>query len=182
MSNHSRSSTWLVGITSAAGLFSFTLVQSAHGLDARDFAVEVTATVEATPPQIQLQWPAGSLARGYTVARKLLRESRWTPLATPQGTSKGFLDTNIVAGAAYEYEVTQVNTDGVVAYGYCYAGLEVPFPSSRGRIVLVVDNSVAADLATELIQWENDAVGDGWTVLRHDVARTLPAPEIKALI
>src|SRR5262249_42875580 len=41
----------------------------------------------------------------------------------------------------------------------------------RGRVILFVDDSVAAALSAELARLKSDLVGDGWTVLRHDVPR-----------
>src|SRR5262249_8593251 len=43
----------------------------------------------------------------------------------------------------------------------------------RGKIILIVDQSVAADLTieTKLERLADDLRGDGWRVLRHDVAR-----------
>src|SRR5207248_5325533 len=46
----------------------------------------------------------------------------------------------------------------------------------------LVDNLYAADLANELQRLQQDLVGDGWTVLRHDVSRTDSASNIKRII
>ena len=46
----------------------------------------------------------------------------------------------------------------------------------------MVDDTHAPSLATELTRLQYDLVGDGWTVLRHDVARTSSVPSIKSLI
>jgi hypothetical protein len=148
----------------------------------QDYAVQVVAQVETAPPRIVLQWPLGSFATGYTVSRKLLGEQTWAALATLPAAATGFIDSNIVASAGYEYEIAQSNTDGLLAYGYIYAGMEVPFPEARGRIVLVVDSTYANDLAAELSQLQQDLVGDGWTVLRHDVLRAGAPGDVKALV
>jgi hypothetical protein len=62
------------------------------------------------------------------------------------------------------------------------AGIEVPLVESRGKVVLLVDRTQAAAIAAELTRLAQDLVGDGWTVLRHDVSPTDSVPSVKALI
>ena len=47
-------------------------------------------------------------------------------------------------------------------YGYTYSGIEVPVIEHRGKLVLVVDNTYAANLAPELDRLRQDMIGDGW--------------------
>ncbi len=84
-------------------------------------------------------------------------------------------------GATYEYQVIE-STSACKSYGYVYAGIQSPLIESRGKLVLVVDNTYAAELSEELVRLEQDLVGDGWTVLRHDVSRTATVPSVKAII
>ncbi len=58
----------------------------------------------------------------------------------------------------------------------------MPLVESRGKLVLVVDNTYAAQLAPELTRLQQDLAGDGWTVLRRDVARTDSPVSVKNLI
>lgn len=48
----------------------------------------------------------------------------------------------------------------------------LPMIEDRGIMLLIVDNTMAAPLATELARLEQDLVGDGWQVIRKDVPRT----------
>ena len=152
------------------------------GIEPADFAVQAVAQVSESPPQIRLSWTKASFATGYTVSRKLLNDQSWSQVATLPGASTTFTDPSVVSGAAYEYEIAQSNSDNVSAYGYVYAGIAAPFTSARGRVVLVVDNTYASELSSELARLQTDLVGDGWTVLRHDASRSAPPSEIKALI
>src|SRR5689334_13747219 len=93
-----------------------------------DFAVQLSAQVQSSPAQIVLQWPGSSFATGYTVSRKLRDDQAWATMATLGGGATAFSDPNVVLGAAYEYEVAETTVDGINAYGYIYAGTEVPFP------------------------------------------------------
>lgn len=74
-------------------------------------------------------------------------------------------------GGAYEYIVLKI-TSTYFGLGYIYVGIEAPLAESRGKAVLLVDNTQASSLAAELARLQQDLAGDGWTVLRHDVARS----------
>ena len=66
--------------------------------------------------------------------------------------------------------------------GYLYAGIEVPLVEARGKVVLLVDNILTSSLSNELVRLQQDLIGDGWTVLRHDVSRSDSVTNIKAFI
>jgi hypothetical protein len=84
-------------------------------------------------------------------------------------------------GKPYEYQVVRRTADHA-GYGYLYAGIEVPPVEDRGKLLLVVDQTYANELATELTQLQRDLVGDGWTPLRLDVQRTDSVLKVKDLI
>src|SRR5690242_4076501 len=138
---------WRLGLGGvvAAVLLSYSIVPL-FALDPQDFTVQVSAIVQAVPAQITLQWPTGPFASSYVVSRKLVDAQQWDVRSTLPGSATTFSDSNVVLGAAYEYQVQESQTDGTQAYGYIYAGIQVPFPGSRGRAILVVDSTYSADL------------------------------------
>ena len=151
------------GVLCAAWM-SVPLLCSAHP---RDYVVSVTATVQDSPGQIALQWPAYPSAASYRVYRA------WGEVAyltNSPGTITGWTDTNVTAGTVYEYQVLR-NSGSISAYGYTMSAIRRPMVDNRGKIVLVVDNTQAPALTNELERLQMDLVGDGWTVIRHDVAR-----------
>lgn len=157
----------------------------AQALESRDRAVLLEAQVQKGPPQIRVKWAAQPGATGYTISRKALAETAWRELAKLPGDAAGYSDRDIAAGTAYEYQVVRTasaGSDNVTGYGYLYAGLEAPVIEARGRLVLVVDATCATPLAAELARLEADLRGDGWQVLRHDVARTATPVDVRALI
>ncbi len=148
---------------------------------AADYAVQVTATVQTAPPQIALSWGSYSGATQYVVSRKTWTATTWgTAIATLAGSATGFTDTNVTAGTSYEYRVTRQAS--VSGYGYVASGISLPLVEDRGTVILVVDSTYASDLAAELDLLQQDVVGDGWSVIRHDVLRTASVPSVKALI
>jgi hypothetical protein len=157
----------------------------------KDTAVLVSAQVQSTPSaQITLTWPLDPNAAGYRVYRKSKNDATWgTPVATPGATAIAFVETT-VNGAAQEYRIEKDvviphptgTPEAYTAYGYIYAGVEVPPTLQRGKVILIVDSNLTTALWQELARLKQDLVGDGWLVLRHDVAQTATILSIKGLI
>lgn len=148
-----------------------------------DFSVQVSAKVQAVPPQIVLNWPQDGCAdrAAYTVYRKGPEDSWWgrgTPLPA---NATSFVDTNVLVGIPYEYQVVKANPH-YSAFGYLSAGIEIPMVEDRGKLLLLVDRTYEADLASELLRLEQDLTGDGWSVIRMEVNRNDPVIHVKDLI
>jgi hypothetical protein len=148
-----------------------------------EFSVQASATVQATPAQIVLNWPQDSylIPNSYTVYRKATSASTWGSGTTLPGTATSYADSSVTVGTAYEYQVIKV-TSQYTGYGYVYAGINVPLVESRGKLLLVVDNTYAANLTNELAQLQQDLLGDGWSVIRIDINRTDSPVTVKNLI
>jgi hypothetical protein len=157
-------------------------VNSHAETDPRLYAVEVSATVQAAPAQINLKWAADSNATSYTIYRKALSATAWTQLTTLAGAATTWSDQNVSNGSSYEYAITKSTAIGYQGTGYILAGINAAMTENRGKMILIVDNTHAAALATELARLQQDLVGDGWTVIRHDVSRTATPPQVKQLI
>ena len=157
-------------------------LQRGEALDPRLYAVEVSALAQTNPPRIILSWRADPDARSYTISRKALESSTWGPGVTLPGTATSYTDTAVQTGNAYEYKISKIAGDAYLGYGYIYAGLHAPLTEERGKLILIVDNRFSTDLASQLGRLEQDLVGDGWRVLRHDVAPETSPASVKALI
>lgn len=148
---------------------------------ASDYAVQVTAGVQNAPPRITLSWPAFAGATQHSVYRKAWGAMTWgAAAATLAGSATGYVDNGVTVGTKYEYQV--VRTASVTGYGYLATGIEVPLVEDRGKVILIVDATYAPDLGAELTRLQLDLAGDGWTVLRHDVAPNATVPSVKAFI
>jgi len=147
-----------------------------------DAVVRVRAEIRTSPALIKLVWTSvNTQPTGYSIWRKAKTSTAWgSPVATlPLGSASEYSDNTVAVGQAYEYRIRRTDTGGE---GYIFAGIEVPAQHQRGTLVLVVDNTHATALATELQRLEQDLIGDGWQVIRHDVAPTSTPPQVKALI
>jgi hypothetical protein len=141
----------------------------------RDYAVEISASVQTAPPQIQLFWLGDPNTISLDFYRRTPNTPDWGAPISLALNATNYVDTNVVVGSAWEYRVSKY-TGSVVGEGYIYAGMELPLVESRGKVIVIVDQTHAVSLATELARLQQDLVGDGWTVLRHDVARMAVDP------
>lgn len=159
------------------GLFAAT-----HRGGATAYAVQVSATVNSSPAQIALSWPASPVAaNGYAVSRRDPGAATWSPVVNLVGTAQGYTDTNVTAGRVYEYQVVRQSAN-LTAHGYVAAGINVPAADSRGRIILVIERSVAAALPAEINRLVRDLAGDGWTPVRREVGRDDPPASVREAI
>jgi|GEM_PF-2722462 len=153
----------------------------------QSYTVELQATVTDTP-SITIEWPKETGVTNYTVYRKQKTDTSWGSIRATVpfdagATTYTYVDTNISIGTGYEYQVIKhMPTTPVVAYGYIYAGVKLPVVESRGNIILIIDSSIEASLANEIVQLKTDLAGDGWTVRSHSVGRTDSVASVKALI
>jgi len=148
-----------------------------------EFSVQASAQVQANPPKIVLSWPQDTIGVpvSYTVFRKAPGAMKWGPGATLPGTSTTYVDNHVVVGTGYEYQIIKT-AHQYTGYGYVYAGINVPLTEDRGKLLLVVDSTYAANLANELNQLQQDLSGDGWTVIRNDVSRYTSPMNVRNLI
>ncbi len=140
-----------------------------------DRSVQLTAAVQNSPPRISLSWQPDANATGYTVYRKLRDASSWGVGAALPATATNHIDTTVSVGSAFEYRVVKTAvtpSTNYVGEGYLYSGIGVGFTDARGKALLIVERSVASPLAVELARLERDLVGDGWQVVRREVAST----------
>jgi len=159
------------------------------GVQGFDVAVQVSAQAQAAPPKIVLSWPVapseGVTYKSHTIYRKDPADNDWgKPIAVLPGTAEMFADSAVRTGVAYEYQVIRdvQPPDSFRGYGYVCAGIQVPAIEARGKIILLVESKLTEKLKTEIIQLQQDLVGDGWQVLRRDVDAGLKDYQIKSII
>jgi hypothetical protein len=127
----------------------------------RDPAV-LNAVVASDPPTVTLRWFELS-GKPAPVRRRALTSTNWVVL-TNVSRSLSFVDRSptLELGETYEYEVG--SRSAIVSLH----GRPV---EHRGRVLVLVEESVARPLSAELEQLRADLVGDGWSVQRQEVPR-----------
>jgi hypothetical protein len=135
------------------------------------YAVQARASTQLSPARVTLQWPTDQIPpTGYNVWRKSPGDAWWgAPVHLP-ASATSYVDDNVAVGQIYEYQIEKQSAL-YSAWGYLSVGLNAPLVESRGKVLLVVDRSIADGVATELQRLQRDLVGDGWGVIRVDVAR-----------
>lgn len=170
-------------IRSIAFLLAVVHVLVSHGQTSSErAAVQLSAVAQASPAAITLTWTSIASTTSLTVYRKLRSATGWgTAIATPAATATQYVDNTIAVGTAYEYKVVRVS-GGVTGTGYISTGVQVPIVETRGKIILLVDNTMAGTLAAELTQLRQDLKADGWTVLRSDVSPTATVASVRNVV
>lgn len=132
-------------------------------LDATRRNAALTARVETAPPAVTLQWTAGNPPRPVAVKRRLRGAAEWTELGRATEDSWRDTDAELQAGAVYEYLVGERHL------------IQVPLAAApveeRGRVLVLVDETVERRLRKELEQLEQDLRGDGWIVRQREAPR-----------
>lgn len=141
---------------------------------------------------VRLYWDSLGLdsTGEIVVFRKPLTADQWdeTAIGLPGFAATEFIDTTAVTGIGYEYKVVVYTTLGAAPYEkYIYAGNQVAPVSSRGSVLLVVDETqldttrdgTGTTLAPALKQYKADLIAEGYRVFqitapRVDVPRTYP--------
>ncbi len=158
----------------------------AHAAVSRDFVVDLKATVGASAPYLTLSWGQRVQANisSQKIHRRLKGEAAWVKQADLAVDQTSWADPTAVPGVEYEYwmERRLTGLSPNVAAGYLSAGCNVPEVHDRGRLLLVVDDTVAAPLAGEIARLRADLAADGWVVRTVSAPRTGTAVSTKALI
>ncbi|MCB9182754.1 MAG: hypothetical protein H6591_02465 [Flavobacteriales bacterium] len=145
-------------------------------------AVQLSATVQASPAGITLAWTTLPSTTSITIYRKLADATSWgSAIATPSASSSSYADASVSVGTAYEYKVVRVAA-GVTGTGYISSGIAVAPVDYRGRMILLVDNTFSNSLSSELATLQNDLRMDGWSVARSDLSRSASVSAVKSTI
>lgn len=148
----------------------------------KDLAVEIKVITEVETPSITLIWSENNNATDYEIHRKSKNGASWGAIkAKIPGQSTSYKDDAVVLGEAYEYRVTRINGSSK-AYGYVSTGIHVAASEYRGKLILLIDSTVASPLREQISRLISDLEGDQWTVLPYNVSRTAAPSEVKEII
>ncbi len=152
----------------------------------RDFAIDLSAAVSTNTPCVTLSWTIRQQnnIKYQKIHSRLKGQSTWTNLSDLAINQTSYADSNATVGVEYEYWMERYYTNIYpnIAQGYLSAGVNVPMADFRGKLLLVVDNTMVSPLAQEIAQLQSDLTGDGWLVQTITATRTDTAINTKALI
>lgn len=134
-----------------------------------------------TSNSVTFNWSNFSV-QSTDVFRKEISGTRWTKLATLSENTV-YTDYTISSGVEYEYKFeVNTNNDPPIAYGYLAFGIQVPQKTTRGNILVMVDNRFEESLAVELANLSRDLISDGWTPFFTYVNMNSSVPAVKSTI
>jgi hypothetical protein len=147
------------------------------------YSVQISATVQTSPPQITLQWENDDIysVTNFTIYRKGKNATSWNQLTSLNGSTFSWTDSNVSVGSTYEYQIFK-GASGHVGYGYIYTGINASLIENRGKLLLMVATNGLDNLSNELARLQSDIIGDGWQVIRHDVSSNDTPASVKSLI
>src|ERR1043166_180705 len=92
-----------------------------------DYSVQVTSSVQTSPPSITLNWPqhTNGTPISYAVFRKDPKGTAWPNGVTLSGATTSYVDTRVEPGRAYEYCIVK-RTDRYIGYGYIQTAIHAP--------------------------------------------------------
>jgi hypothetical protein len=142
----------------------YTLTIDPAGVGVKKRVAVVEATVQESPPQITIHFLDYNDNKSYEIFRRALHAYNWgTKIATVPANTQTWTDTNVSVGDVYEYQIRK-KTANRDAIGYIAAGIRYDQSGYRGRMILLIDNTITTPLSTEIEQLKTDLIGDGWFV------------------
>lgn len=133
---------------------------------------QFSAIAQTNPVALNLVWNAPTNLL-LNVKRRAMGSTQWQWLPGAIGTN--LVDSTVVPGERYEYNLNAgfLHPDGVRdEFGNSMTASVLGRPlESRGKVMLLVDETLAAGLQPELGTFITNLVGDGWSVLRGNMPR-----------
>ena len=158
------------------------LSSAAFSQYAYDRSVLVDVKINKATPSITLRWNQYPAATSYVIYRKAKSATSWGTLkASVPATDSSWTDTNVQAGKAYEYRVVRAG-GSYTAYGYVYAGIDLRIEPYEGIAIVLVDSTMANDLQTEIDQYLDDMVGEGWIPIYEKISPLMDVKDVKKII
>lgn len=153
----------------------------------QDKTILLTATIQEAPIEIQLNWTVPTSASYIITHQKLYRRQAGQPWGAEYAnlgvSDLTYTDTSVSSGQLYEYRVVRLFSNGPMSStGYIEAGIRLSEVDRRGSMILLVKDSAAAAMPTELIRLQQDLAGDGWHIIREEISSTQSVEDVKAVI
>ena len=149
--------------------------------NASDLSVQITATIQTSPPGILFSWPLAASTDTMTIFRKTKNAGVWgAPLTILPGISSQYSDNTLNPGDEFEYRL--LKTGLYTANTYLFAGMNAAPIEYRGKILLMTDDSFTVSLSAEISRLINDLEGDGWRVIHHTINRNQNVQSVKTIL
>ncbi len=160
----------LTAVLCAPGLFAQTSL---------DAAMRVTAVAQAVSPVLTLRWPASAFpGSAIAVVRTELKSGVQTYFPLKAAVTS-FADQTAKPGEVYQYQLNQMLTVGAGSFyrnGMISAAYDRPLADGMDRVCILVDETMAVELAADLDQLVIDLRDDGLLAVLHTLPRMVVTP------
>ncbi len=133
----------------------------------------VRTEIDSIHNRIVISWDADTNAVQYFIKRKLKSDATFGDdyYAIFDAENLQFIDSNVSIGNSYEYGLEKW-CGHYSAWNYINAGWSNEIIDERGRILLLIDTTLASHLAYEIERFTLDLIGDGWLPILKFVPRS----------
>jgi hypothetical protein len=146
-----------------------------------DATIQINAQINTNNNSIELSWPFNNFSTQYLLYRKTIADANWgNVIAVLSQYQNTYVDFDVSQGEYYEYKVS--TTGSISASGYILVGNVVNYTEYRGKLILLVDDSFTESLTSEIKTLIADLEGDGYEVIKYDVARDETVANVKQII
>lgn len=162
-------------------MLTFFTFSSTFGQGSEKYSVIIDVTVDADEPSITLNFNWVTDASSYDIFRKDFEATSWTTLGSIT-SGNSYTDKTVSKGKMYEYYMKKNSNAGTTGYGFVTTGIEVPAIHNRGAVLLLIDSTIHADLATKLDTLRMDIAGDGYEIIEFAVPPSMDHIALKSKI
>jgi hypothetical protein len=120
---------------------------------ARNWTVQLTAEVNEDPASITLNWleNENAIPTTYVVYRKVKGGSGWgVSITSLPAETLTYTDETVEEGVSYEYFLQLRQGGTIYGWGYINSGINAELSANRGDLLVIVDETFEASLATEI--------------------------------
>ena len=142
-------------------------------------SIEITSFSDSS---VSFSWSNFSI-NTTDIYRKKISDDTWTLLTTGT-TASTYTDNTISTEVEYEYKF-KVNTNvssPSEAFGYIAFGVKIPQKTTRGDILLLIDDRFTSSLSDEIFALQRDLISDGWNPITAACSKDSSANCVKSAI
>lgn len=141
--------------------------------EAIDLSVPLTVEIDSSfsPAKLKLSWKYYDDALRY----KLLKKDKDSiefgyPFKVINTKTDTLITELLTEGKQFDYGIEKFGEE-YSSYGYISIGYNIPAVHYRGKILLLIDETIYNDILPEINQYQKDLIGDGWLPVIVQVPR-----------
>ena len=126
---------------------------------------------------IKLKWDSDEISDEPFLIERYVENIRNFKTIADNVSGGEFVDHNTELGQIYTYKLTNSQKEWEIKVGF-----EIPRVDYRGRLLLIVEQSLTSSLQDKIDQWIQNTEGDGWEIIQKNVNKSASVVEVKDVI